>query len=175
MFRTLLIVLWMTLGLYAGDTVVILLRHAEKTHKGDAALLSEAGHRRAASLPAQLGPYQPVALFASNLQRTQQTLAPISKALAIPIQIYDRGTEGALGTHLLARYKGRTVLVCGHSDTLALLMESLGCPAPFTEVSGFDHYWVLRVSEASGAVALQELRQAPVPGQALAPPPESRK
>ena len=43
MVRTLLIVLWMTLGLAAGDTVVILLRHAEKVHKGDAAQLSEAG------------------------------------------------------------------------------------------------------------------------------------
>lgn len=108
-----------------------------------------------------------MALFASNLQRTQQTLEPLSKALAIPIQIYARGKERALGQQILTRYSGTTVLVCGHSDTLMVLVEALGYQASFAEISGFDRYWLLRVVEGSGTVTLQELQQKPVPGPTL--------
>ncbi len=168
MLRSLLIALLLTLGLTAQDTVVVLLRHAEKTHKGDAAQLSEAGQRRAAGLPAQLSPYRPAALFASNLKRTQQTLAPLAKALALPLQVYDRGAERALGKRILALHAGQTVLVCGHSDTLMVLLEALGYRLPFAEISGFDRYWVLRIEERTAAVALQEHRQTPLDATAAA-------
>ncbi len=175
MFRSLLLVLCISLGLAARDTMVVLLRHAEKTHKGDTAQLSEAGLRRAACLPPQLMPYQPDALFASNLERTQQTLAPLSKALSIPVQIYARGEERALGQQIMTRYSGKTVVVCGHSDTLVMLVEALGYRAPFAEISGFDHYWLLRVVEGSGTVTLQELQQKPVPSPILEANPALRE
>lgn len=170
MFRSLLIALLLTFGLTAQDTVVVLLRHAEKAHKGDAAQLSEAGQRRAAALPGQFTSYHPVALFASNLRRTQQTLTPLSKALALPLQIYDRGMEQALGRRILILYTGETVVVCGHSDTLMVLLEALGYPLPFAEVRSFDRYWVLRIKEGSGEVSLQEHRQKS-PSSSFTPSP----
>jgi len=165
MLRALCLSLLLSAGLLAQDTVVVLLRHAEKTHKGDSALLSEMGHRRAASLPHQLAPYAPSALFASNLRRTQQTLEPLSKALALPLQVYERGEERVLAQRILTLYSGKQVIVCAHSDTLMVLVEALGHSTPFHEVSGFDRYWVLRVEEGSKKATLQEHRQEPVGGR----------
>jgi len=173
MLRILLLSLILSAGLLAQDTVVVLLRHAEKAHKGDTAELSEAGHRRAARLPAQLIPYSPSALFASSLRRTQQTLAPLSKALGLPLQVYVRGEEQALARRILALHQGRQVVVCAHSDTLGTLVEALGHPEPFPEVTGFDRFWVLRIKEGTGSVSLQEHRQAPMGEPAHLPAPET--
>lgn len=162
MLKALCLSLLLSAGLLAQDTVVVLLRHAEKTHKGDSALLSETGRRRAANLPHQLSPYAPSALFASNLRRTQQTLEPLSKALALPLQVYERGMEGALAQRILTLHSGQAVIVCAHSDTLMMLVAALGYPAPFPEVSGFDRYWEVRIEDASGNVTLQEHRQEPL-------------
>jgi broad specificity phosphatase PhoE len=163
MLRRLLFTLLLCLGLEAQDSVFILLRHAEKTHRGDSAGLSSRGHRRANHLPVDLAPFQPVALIASNLPRTQQTLEPLSKCLGLPIQIHERGTEWTLGQSLQVRYLGKTVVVCGHSDTLRTWVKSLGHRTPFPEVTGFDRFWVLRVSEPGGVVTLEEHLQTPVP------------
>lgn len=161
MFRILCLALALSAGLLARDTLVVLLRHAEKAHKGGTAPLSEAGHRRAASLPGRLAAFAPSALFASNLRRSQQTLEPLSRALALPLQVYERGEERALARRILALYSGAQVVVCAHSDTLRVLVEALGHQPPFHEVSGFDRYWILRVEEGSNRVTLQEHRQEP--------------
>ncbi len=162
MYRFLLLSLLLSTGLLSQESFIILVRHAEKTHKGDTAELSQAGHRRAARLATQLLPYKPSALFASNLRRTQQTLAPLSKALKLPLQIYTRGEEPALARHLLTLHPGERVVVCGHSDTLGTLIEALGYPESFPEVSGYDRYWVLRIKEGMPSVTLEEHQQKPL-------------
>ncbi len=159
MFRSLFIALLLSFALTAQDTVVILLRHAEKTAKYTNGGLTQNGRRRAETLAVELAPLQPVALYATEYLRTQLTLAPLAKALALPLQIYDRGAEQALGRRILALHAGQTVLVCGHSDTLMVLLDTLGYPWPFAEVRGFNHYWVLRIKEGSGEVSLQEHQQ----------------
>ena len=111
---------------------------------------------------AQLIPFEPSALFASNRLRTQQTIEPLSRALSIPLQIYERGEEQALGKRILAQYSRQHVIICGHSDNLRVLVEALGHRIPFPEVTDFDRYWVLRVTEGSGTVTLQEFQQKPM-------------
>ncbi len=165
MLKSLLFTLCLTFSLAAEDTVVLLLRHAEKAHKGDRAELSRVGHRRAANLPFEFAAFRLTALFASNLVRTQQTLAPLAKILALPLQIYPRGDERALGRRIRADFRGRTVLVCGHSDTLGELVAALGDPTPFPEVEGYGRYWILRVADGSGTVTLKECALQPVPAQ----------
>lgn len=170
MLRSLLLSLFLSAGLLAQETVIVLLRHAEKTHKGDTAELSVAGHRRAEQLPALLRPYNPSALFASHLRRTQQTLEPLSKALSLPVQVYVRGEERALARRLLALHPGERMVVCGHSDTLGTLIEALGYPEPFPEITGFDRFWVLRIQEGKSSVSLQEHQQVSVEGPTPLPP-----
>ncbi len=155
---------WMLcLGLAAQDSVVVFLRHAEKASRRTNAELSASGRQRALRLAEELAPFRPVALFASDLRRTQQTLEPLSRRLNLPLQIYERGQEWALGRSLLARHPGQTVVVCGHSDTLMDLVKALGHTTPFPEISGFDRFWILRHHATSGTVTLEEHRQRTSP------------
>ncbi len=159
MLRKLLLSFLLILGLDAQESVVVFLRHAEKTRRGDMAELSPAGHRRAAALPLDLLPYRPVALFASDRRRTQQTLAPLAARLGLPVQIYERGQEAALSQRLRLFYEGKTVIVCGHSDTLGAMVGALGHEPEFPEILGFDRYWVLRIPAGQEPPSLEEHRQ----------------
>ncbi|MBK9795004.1 MAG: histidine phosphatase family protein [Holophagaceae bacterium] len=170
MFHRLLLAWMLCLGLAAQDAVIVFLRHAEKASRRTNAELSASGKQRALRLVEELSPFQPVALYASNLRRTQQTLEPLSRQLHLPLQIYERGQEWALGRSLLARHPGQTVVVCGHSDTLMDLVKALGLTTPFPEISGFDRFWMLRHHATSGTVTLEEHRQRPAPSEAKGTP-----
>ena len=161
--RALLLLACSLTALLAEDTVVILVRHGEKVSEAADAELSEAGQRRAENLAILLAPRQPAALFASDRKRTQQTLAPLAKATGLVVQVRKAGEEAALAAHLLEAWKGRTTVVCGHSNTVGPLAQALGWRSAFTEPKGYDLYWVVRI-KAPGQVSLEELPQpAPRP------------
>ncbi len=133
-------------ALAAADTVVVLVRHAEKVSEEADAELSAAGRARAERLAALLAPRQAEALFASHRRRTRQTLEPLAKRSGLPIQVRKAGEEAALAAEILARWKGRTVIVCGHSNTLGPLAAALGVREPFTEPKGYDRWWTVRIA-----------------------------
>jgi broad specificity phosphatase PhoE len=153
---------WAPLG---ADTTVVILRHAEKGSRSLHAQLSTTGHRRAAALAGTLAALHPAAVFASDYQRTQQTVGPLAQRLGLEVQVRARGAESALGRELLRRFQGQTVVVCGHSDSLAILVKALGYDGFFPEVWNHDGLWVLRVPEQPGPVLLEARQQPPVPGQ----------
>ena len=165
MIRALLVLLLAcgpALALLAQDTVVILVRHAEKVSEAADAELSEQGHRRAEGLAALLTPRKPAALFSSDRKRTQQTLAPLAKVLGLAVQVRKAGEEAQLAAFLLKEWKGRTTVVCGHSNTVGPLAAALGFTQVFPEVKGYDRYWVVKV-DAQGKASMEDLPQPAVP------------
>src|SRR5688572_10118497 len=60
---------------------LIIVRHAEKAGPDGDVPLTDAGHARAAALAHVLRDANISTIFATNLQRTQQTAAPIARAL----------------------------------------------------------------------------------------------
>lgn len=153
-------------ALLAQDTVVVLVRHGEKVSEEANAELAEAGLRRAEALVPLLAPMRPAALFASERKRTQQTLGPLAKATGLPLQIRKAKEEAALAKHLLEAWKGRTVVVCGHSNTVGPLAVALGVMGGIPEPKGFDRYWIVKV-DGLGKASVEDLPQA-------APPPAAR-
>jgi phosphohistidine phosphatase SixA len=145
-------------ALLAQDTVVVLVRHGEKVSEAADAELSETGLRRAESLARLLSPLQPSALFASDRKRTQQTLAPLAKAVGLQIQVRKVGEEAALAKHLLEAWKGRTTVVCGHSNTVGPLAAALGYRGYFPEPKSNDRYWIVRIDQ-TGAASMRDLAQ----------------
>jgi phosphohistidine phosphatase SixA len=144
-----LLFLWMT-GLFAQDTTILLVRHAEKVSEDADALLSEAGHARARALVPVLAGYHPTALFASSRRRTQETLEPLAKALNLQIQIHPPGEWAALAKHLLEVQRGRTVVVAWHQDSLPRLAEALGVPGQVWPQSMYGQVWVIHLPAAGG-------------------------
>jgi len=113
----------------AAPRTVILLRHAEK----DAASadprdpsLSAVGEARAQDLARLLGASGTKHLFASELKRTNETLAPLSKALAVPIETVPAGKTKELLARLDALPPGSVAVVCGHSNTVPGVAQLLG-------------------------------------------------
>lgn len=169
-YRCLLLVCFATwaLALGAQDTTVILLRHAERQSLFDEdSPLNEAGQFRARALVPLLSGYQPTALYASDLKRTQQTLAPLTSRLGVTAQVRPKEESEALAAEILREQKGRTVLVCWHHDRMKKLVRALGVKGavPYWPLDTYDWLWIVRIP-AKGDVRLETRTQDLAPTSA---------
>jgi len=162
MLKSLILAVLATFALMGQDTVVVLIHHAEKGARSSNAHLSSRGLRRAEVLAEELAAFNPAAIFATDVWRTQQTVAPLAGRLGLKPEIRARGEEAAVAREVLEDWKGRTVVICGHSDSLATLASALGFPGFFPEVRAYDRLWVLTVPAGPGPVSLEERTQKSV-------------
>jgi broad specificity phosphatase PhoE len=133
----------------AGTTTIYLVRHAEKITLDPQEKdpdLTEAGLRRAKDLKAYLKDVNIDAFFSTTYKRSQKTLLPLAQGR--PIQFYDAHDFVQLRDKLLAEYKGKTVVVVGHSNTLLPLIDAFGAKKPFLEIADdqYDYIFRLKVS-----------------------------
>jgi hypothetical protein len=150
---------------------IILLRHAEKPADPEDPHLSPAGVRRAERLvpfimtdPAMSRLGLPVAVFATqstkhgNGQRTQETVAPLARALKLPVQTPFLGKDyAALAKLILANpaFAGKTVLICWTHDEIPKLATALGVkpPPPKWKGSVFDKVYVISYQNGNPTLA----------------------
>jgi broad specificity phosphatase PhoE len=115
---------------------IFVVRHAERadTSTGAPATmatdpdLSDTGHARAASLASMLKDARISAIFVTEYKRTQQTAAPLAKALGITPTVFAANDMA----ELMARLKKSdgSALVVGHSNTVPDVIAALGVAAP---------------------------------------------
>jgi phosphohistidine phosphatase SixA len=117
----------------AADTVVLVVRHAEKAGPSGDVPLSSAGEARAQALVAIGREAGVSAVTTTQFQRTRQTGAPLAAAVGITPEVID--VKGGVAEHVKGiadairdRYAGRTVLVVGHSNTVPAIVTALGGP-----------------------------------------------
>jgi len=152
----------LALGLGAQDLMVVVVRHAERQSLVDSnSLLSEAGLRRAKNLVPLLESFHPSALYASDLERTQQTLTPVAARLGLKLLIRPKGGSEALAAEILRNQRGKTVLVCWHHDLMAKLVRALGVkgPVPYLSFDSYDWLWIVHIP-AKGEATLEERLQS---------------
>ncbi len=115
------------------DTVVLVVRHAEKAGPSGDVPLSDIGQARARAL-VSIGRAAGVsAVVTTQFQRTRQTGAPLAEAMGISAEVANvQGTvaEHAAGIAALVkeRHAGKAVLVVGHSNTVPAIVHALGGP-----------------------------------------------
>ena len=154
---------------------IILIRHAEKPADPNDPHLSRAGVQRAERLvsfirtnPALTRFGLPVAVFATrttkhdNGQRTQETVAPVAKALKLPVQTPYLGADySALAKLVLATpaYAGKTVLICWNHEEIPQLAAALGVSPrpPKWKGSVFDRVYL--ISYHAGKAVLVQVTQ----------------
>jgi broad specificity phosphatase PhoE len=126
---------------------IYLVRHADKISEDPDALLSDAGHRRAECLANMLSDAHIAKIYISDLQRTQQTAAPLAEKLrlnpvAIPLSKPDE---------LIAALRSETVtnvLVVWHGGTLPKILRALGAPeVPPIADAEYDRFFILTLSD----------------------------
>jgi hypothetical protein len=140
---------------------IILIRHAEKPVDPEDPHLSPAGVRRANELVAfittdpamrKLGP--PVAVFATQTtkhddgQRTQETVAPLARALKLSVQTPFLGKDyAALAKRILTNpaFAEKTVLICWNHEVIPQLARALGVrpTPPKWKGSVFDEVYLI--------------------------------
>jgi phosphohistidine phosphatase SixA len=122
---------------------IYLVRHADKVSEETDSPLSDAGRTRAKCLAKTLEDAQVQQIFTSDLQRTQQTAAPLAeklhlKPVAIPIGRPDELIDAIRSS------KARSVLVVWHDATLPKILRALGAPEiiPIAHTE-YDRFFVL--------------------------------
>jgi broad specificity phosphatase PhoE len=127
------------------QTTVILVRHAEKaaTPAGDPAL-SPAGQSRAKTLAHVAGSTSAAAIFVTQFLRTKQTAKPLASVLGLtPVEHPAADTPGLVHA-IRSSGSGKTVVVCGHSNTVPQVITALtGIAMPDIPDSQFDNLYVV--------------------------------
>jgi phosphohistidine phosphatase SixA len=140
--------LTLSLNANALAQTVFLVRHAERADSESGATpgtdpdLSASGRARAESLAGILKDAGIAAIFVTEYKRTQQTAAPLAKALGItPTIIIAKDTPALIVK--LREIKGNA-LVVGHSNSVPSVITGLGAaPAPAIADPEYDNLFVV--------------------------------
>lgn len=114
---------------------IVIVRHGEKTGPTGDVDLSPAGLARAAALAESLSGSRLALVLATPLKRTQQTATPTAQAAGLPvIPVAFEGGDAVHARRVADQARtapvDATVLVVGHSNTVAAIAAALGDPAP---------------------------------------------
>lgn len=133
-------------------TTIIFVRHAEQTNHEEAdPPLSDAGRRRVAELTRQLVDADVVAgidaIYATPFKRSTETAAELSERLDLPINIYDANDTEMVLEEILKNYKGKIILVVGHSNTVPELIANLGASKKVPPIARgeFDNIYIISI------------------------------
>src|SRR5215469_2577337 len=137
--------------LFAGGTrgqvrTVFLIRHADKVSDAYDSPLSHPGLERAKCLAATLADSHIEQVFVSDLQRTQQTAAPLAAKLGLKPVVIANGKPDDL-IKAVRSSKAANVLVVWHGGTLPKVLEALGGPrvTPIDERE-YDRFFILTLA-----------------------------
>ena len=135
------------------QSTIFVVRHAEKADATKDPDLSEAGRARAEALAKALRDANITAIYATEFKRTQQTAAPLAKALGITATVLPAQDSTALIAKLRA-LKGHA-LVVGHGDTIPNLIKALGVSEPINIAENdYDNLFVLVLDEKPQLIRL---------------------
>lgn len=135
-------------------TTVIFVRHAEKaTLPTEDPGLSEAGQQRAAELARQLVDADVMpgvgvdAVYSTSYRRSVETAKPVADALDLPVLMYDASDTAAVIEAIVKEYKGKIILVVGHSNTVPEMIANMGASKNVPEISEdeYDNIYVVTI------------------------------
>jgi len=139
------------------DTVVVLVRHAEK-EAGDDPALDGAGRARARALAHALSEWPGGAIYVSQFRRTRETAAPLAEAWGVEPVVVDARDVSGFATRIREGGASRVVVI-GHSNTVPAIVGALGAAEPeqiAEEV--YDDLFLVTLPADGGAARLVRLK-----------------
>ena len=136
------------------DTVVFLVRHAEKTADKDDPGLSREGQQRSLLLANLLKDAGIDHIHSTDYKRTRETADPIAEITGLEIEIYTWDDPPGLAQTLIQ--SGKRHLVVGHSNTTTELVTLLG-GEPGTEIDHLgenDRLYILTINSSGVTTVL---------------------
>lgn len=153
-----IMLLFATVTAASAQGPVFLVRHAERAD-GGASMgsdpdLSTAGRARAEKLAAMLKDTGIRAIYTTEFKRTQQTAAPLAKALGLTPVVVSAKDMKALIAKVTA--SSEPALIVGHSNTVDVAIAALGVTDPVKIGDDeFDNFFIVT---RGGTTALIRLR-----------------
>jgi broad specificity phosphatase PhoE len=148
----------------AADTVVVVVRHAEKaTDDAKDPTLSASGQARAARLAEVLRHVDLSAVYTTHFKRTQQTAQPTAAAQDVKVQVRPVNAENSatyaddLRQEIETKQAGKSVLVVGHSNTVPGLVKAISGKA-VADIPETDYDRIYIITLADGKSRLVEAR-----------------
>jgi len=145
------------------DSVIFLVRHAERSSQGgDNALLNAVGEQRAKCLAQTLERAGITEIYATEVKRTQQTAAPLAEELHLQPRIVPRDDVAELVKDLKGAGNGK-VLVVAHADTLPKILAQLGAgtlPESKPNEQNYDYLVIVPMRDGKGD-SLSVIRYCP--------------
>jgi len=147
-------------------TTLIVVRHAEENRLLGEIPLSDQGASRARELARALSNVKLDAIFSTNTVRSKSTVSPIAEAKGLSVTLYDYKSISDLMPFvdsLVRNYKGKTVLVVGHSDdvptSISILRKKYSAGKEVKPINKFvyDDLFIAFVP-ASGEATVMELK-----------------
>ena len=132
-----------------GVRTIFFVRHADKVSDETDAVLSGAGLRRAACLAKTLAHARIQQIYTSELQRTQQTAAPLAEQLRLkPVAIPLAKVDDLIAA--LRADKAANILVVWHDATLPKILSALGAPeiTPIGHTE-YDRFFILTLDSGN--------------------------
>ncbi len=134
-------------------TTLIFVRHAEKAvTPADNPGLSVAGTQRALELERLLSDIDVVAgidaVYVSQYRRTLDTARPVARRAGLDPRPFDAANVETAVTEIVARHKGKIVLIVGHSNTIAPMIAELGGSKkvpPIDEGGEYDNLYIVTI------------------------------
>jgi phosphohistidine phosphatase SixA len=142
----------------ADAAVFVIVRHAEKaTDDPKDPTLSETGHARAQQLAERLAIQRITAVYVTGYRRTQQTAEPTARAHGLEVQTYDAAMPAAdFAAQLRSRHVSGSVLVVGHSNTVAAIASALcACAVSPLAEDEYDRWITVSILQ-NGAIKLED-------------------
>lgn len=140
-----------------GITTFYFIRHAEKQlDQGNDPELTEEGKTRASAWVNYFFLKNVDHIISSDYKRTKATAAPLAASKKMDIEIYDVKTT--TGLELLKKYRGKTVALFGHSNTINKYTNELQNDSVYNALDDkdYDSYFYVRVSGSGKSSGVKE-------------------
>lgn len=150
-----LFLFFMVSPIMAADTVIIVVRHAEKsTDDPKDPNLSEQGNARANKLAIVLKDASLKAVYTTQYKRTQQTALAAATQNGLSVQVRAATKENAktyvadLLKEIQKKHRGETVLIVGHSNTVPEIIKHMtGQDIAAIGENEFDRLYVITLGK----------------------------
>jgi len=142
-------------NIIAADTMIIVVRHAEKSADDvKDPSLSEQGIARANKLASVLNDSNLKAVYTTQYKRTQQTGLPSATQVGLQLDVRPATKENTktytsdLLKEIQHKHRGETILIVGHSNTVPEIVKHL-CNVDVTPIgeNEFDRLYVITLGK----------------------------
>lgn len=133
-----------------GSTIVYLVRHAEKdlSNPGNKnPSLTDQGNIRAQHLAEKLKNEKIAAIYSTKFDRTMNTVKPLADQKKLSVKTY-YGVDYEALKKMVEAEKGKTIVICGHSDNLLPIIKAMGATPPLETIADTDYDNLFKVAIA---------------------------